>query len=178
MIIDNTRIEILIPADMVLARVKELGTEITRVYEETNSAPILICVLKGSFIFIADLIRHINLPVTVDFLGTSSYGEDTKSSGIVKITKDLSEPVQGKDLIIIEDIIDTGLTMDYLISMLKTRGPRSVKVCSLLHKPSRAKIDVPIDFLGFTIEDKFVIGYGLDYAQKFRNLDYIGVLSL
>jgi len=176
-IIDKT-IEILIPTDKLLSRVQELGAEITKAYAEAKEAPVLICILKGSFIFIADLIRYIDLPVTVDFLGTSSYGADTKSSGVVEITKDLSEPIKNRDVIIIEDIIDTGLTMDYLIKMLRTRGPNSIKVCSLLHKPSRMKVRVPMDFLGFMIDDKFVIGYGLDYAQKYRNLDYIGVLSL
>lgn len=170
-------IDVLISTDIISSRVKELGSEITKTYAGTENAPILICVLKGSFVFVADLIRSIDLPVTVDFLGTSSYGEDTKSSGVVEITKDLSEPIKGRNLIIVEDIVDTGLTMHYLIDMLKTRGPNSVKVCALLHKPSRTKISIPIDFLGFTIEDKFVIGYGLDYAQKFRNLPYIGVLS-
>jgi hypoxanthine phosphoribosyltransferase len=177
-ITDAKSVEILIPADTLISRIKELGAEITKEYAETEQAPMLICVLKGSFVFMADLIRHIDLPITIDFLGTSSYGTDTKSSGVVKITKDLSESVKDRDLIIVEDIIDTGLTIDYLIHMLRTRGPNSIKICSLLHKPSRMKVNVPIDFLGFMIEDKFVIGYGLDYAQKYRNLDHIGVLSL
>lgn len=125
----------------------------------------------------ADLIRYVDLPLTVDFLGTSSYGEGTRSSGVVEITKDLAEPIQDRDVIIVEDIVDTGLTVNYLINMLRGRNPASIKLCALLHKPARTKIPVPIDFLGFTIEDKFVIGYGLDHAQKYRNLDYIGVVG-
>lgn len=170
-------IDVLLSAEKIAFRVKELGSQITKAYAGVENAPLLVCILKGSFVFMSDLIRNIDLPVTVDFLGTSSYGDDTKSSGVVEITKDLAEPIKDRNVIIVEDIIDTGLTVHYLLSMLKTRGPSSIKVCALLHKPARTKVDVPIDFLGFTIEDKFVIGYGLDYAQKFRNLPYVGILS-
>jgi hypoxanthine phosphoribosyltransferase len=155
-------------------RNRELGAEISRFY---NGAPIvLVCVLKGSFVFTADLARYIDLPLRVDFLGVRSYGEGTETSGVVQITQDLSQPIEGEDVLIVEDIVDTGLTIAHLLDLLKTRRPRSLRVCSLLHKPARARVQVNIDFLGFTIEDKFVVGYGLDWAQRYRNLPYIGVV--
>ena len=121
--------------------------------------------------------RAIDLPLRIDFLGTRSYGEGTESSGVVQITQDLSKPIENEDVIIVEDIVDTGLTIAHLMDLLRTRQPRSVKVCSLLHKPARAKVAVNIDYLGFTIEDKFVVGYGLDFAEKYRNLPYIGIVE-
>jgi hypoxanthine phosphoribosyltransferase len=136
-----------------------------------------VCVLKGSFVFASDLMRAIDLPLRIDFLGTRSYGEGTESSGVVQITQDLSKPIEHEDVIIVEDIVDTGLTIAHLMDLLRTRQPRSVKVCSLLHKPARAKVEVKIDYLGFKIEDKFVVGYGLDFAEKYRNLPYIGVVE-
>jgi hypoxanthine phosphoribosyltransferase len=168
------RIVPMFTAEQLAARNRELGEEITRFYD---GAPIaLVCVLKGSFVFTADLARHIDLPLRVDFLGVRSYGEGTESSGVVQITQDLSQPIEGEDILLVEDIVDTGLTVAHLLDLLKTRRPRSIRVCSLLHKPARARVEVKIDFLGFTIEDKFVVGYGLDWAQRYRNLPYIGVV--
>jgi hypoxanthine phosphoribosyltransferase len=170
-------IDVLISADKIALRVSELGKEITRAYMG-KPAPVVVCVLKGSFIFVADLIRSIDLPVTVDFFTVSSYGDGTESSGFVSVTRDLTESIEGKDVVIVEDIVDTGLTIKHSVELLQKRNPKSIKICSLLHKPSRERVKVGIDFLGFTIEDKFVIGYGLDHAQKYRNLPYIGVLSI
>ncbi len=159
----------------IAQRVAELGAQITA---ESNDRPlVLIVVLKGSFVFSADLARAIDLPLRIDFLGVRSYGEGTESSGVVQITQDLSRPIEGEDVIIVEDIVDTGLTVAHLVDLLRTRQPRSVKICSLLHKPARARVHVAVDYLGFTIEDKFVIGYGLDFAERYRNLPYIGVVE-
>ncbi len=136
----------------------------------------LVPVLKGSFLFAADLARSIDLPLSIDFFGCRSYGDGTESSGVVQITYDLTKPIEGKHVIVVEDIVDTGLTMKYLLENLTTRRPASIELCSLLHKPARTKVPVKIDHLGFTIEDVFVIGYGLDYGEKYRNLPYLGVL--
>ena len=163
----------LISAEKVTARVRELGEQIHR--DHGNGELVLVGVLKGSFCFMAALARAIpSTEVRVDFLGLASYGDETSSSGVVQITADLTKPVEGKHVIVVEDIVDTGLTMDYLMENLRTRHPASVKLCALLHKPSRQKKSVPIDYLGFTIDDLFVVGYGLDYAQRYRNLPYIG----
>jgi hypoxanthine phosphoribosyltransferase len=159
----------------IAARVKELGAKITAEYQDKNL--VLVVVLKGSFVFAADLCRAIDLPLRVDFLGVRSYGEGTETSGVVQITQDLSKPIAGEDVIIVEDIVDTGLTIAHLMDLFRTRQPRSVKVCALLHKPARARVEVKIDFLGFTIEDKFVVGYGLDFGERHRNLPYIGVVE-
>ena len=148
---------------------------ITRDY--VDKSLVLVCVLKGSFVFAADLARSIDLPLRVDFLGVRSYGEGTESSGVVQITQDLSRPIEHDDVLLVEDIVDTGLTIAHLMDLLRTRAPASVKVCSLLHKPARAKVVVNIDYLGFTIEDRFVVGYGLDFAERHRNLPYIGVVE-
>jgi hypoxanthine phosphoribosyltransferase len=156
------------------ARVRELGAQIKADYEGKNM--LLVCVLKGSFVFAADLARAIDLPMKIDFLGTRSYGDGTESSGVVQITQDLSRPIEDVHVLLVEDIVDSGLTIAHLLKLLRTRNPASLKVCSLLHKPSRAKIEVPIDYLGFTIEDRFVVGYGLDHAEVYRNLPYLGVL--
>ena len=162
-------------SDQIAERVKALGAEIKRDYEDKRLA--IVVVLKGSFVFAADLIRAIDLPhLRVDFLGVRSY-EGTASSGVVQITNDLSRPIEDEDVLLVEDIVDTGLTISYLLDLLQTRKPRSLKVCALLHKPARAKIAVPIEYLGFTIEDRFVIGYGLDFGEKFRNLPFLGVLQ-
>jgi hypoxanthine phosphoribosyltransferase len=169
-------IQVQISADQIQARVRELGATIAREY--AGRELVLVGVLKGSWIFLADLARAIDLPdVRVEFLGVQSYGDETTSSGVVQITFDLTRPIEGKHVLIVEDIVDTGLTMDYLLDQMRTRHPASVKLCALLHKPSRVKKPCTIDFLGFTIPDLFVIGYGLDYAQKYRNLPYIGVLT-
>ena len=159
----------------IAQRVAELGAQITAEYKDRPL--VLIVVLKGSFVFSADLARAIDLPLRIDFLGVRSYGEGTESSGVVQITQDLSRPIEGEDVIIVEDIVDTGLTVAHLVDLLRTRQPRSVKICSLLHKPARARVHVAVDYLGFTIEDKFVIGYGLDFAERYRNLPYIGVVE-
>jgi hypoxanthine phosphoribosyltransferase len=138
---------------------------------------VLLGVLKGSIIFMSDLCRQIALPVSMDFIGIASYGDETKSSGVVQITSDLTRPIEGKHVIVVEDIIDTGLTAHYLLDNLATRKPASTKLCSLLHKPERAVREVAIDYLGFTIPNKFVVGYGLDFAQQYRNLGFIGHLE-
>lgn len=169
------RLVTLLSAEAIGARVRELGAEITREY--AGKALVLVCVLKGSFVFAADLARAIDLPVRVDFLGVRSYGIDTETSGVVQITHDLSRAIEQEHLLLVEDIVDTGLTIAYLMDLLRTRGPASVRVCALLHKPARARVEVKIDFLGFTIEDRFVVGYGLDFAERYRNLPYIGVVE-
>jgi len=171
----SERIVTMLPREEIQQRVSELGAQITRDYKD--GALVLICVLKGSFVFAADLMRAIDLPLRVDFLGVRSYGEGTETSGVVQITQDLSRPIEHEDIVIVEDIVDTGLTIAHLMDLLRTRSPRSVKVCSLLHKPSRARIQVKVDYLGFTIEDKFVVGYGLDFAERHRNLPFIGVVE-
>jgi hypoxanthine phosphoribosyltransferase len=165
----------MITQEQIAARVRELGAQLAKDYAEKDL--VLVVVLKGSFIFAADLARAIDLPLRIDFLGVRSYGEGTESSGVVQITNDLSKPIAGADVVIVEDIVDTGLTIAHLMDLFRTRNPRSVKVCSLLHKPSRSRVQVNVDYLGFTIEDKFVVGYGLDFAEKHRNLPYIGVVE-
>jgi hypoxanthine phosphoribosyltransferase len=169
------RLVTLLSTEEIAARVRELGAEITREY--AGRPLMLVCVLKGSFVFAADLARAIDLPVRIDFLGVRSYGVDTETSGVVQITHDLSRPIEGEHVLLVEDIVDTGLTIAHLINLLRTRGPASVRVCALLHKPARARIQVKIDYLGFTIEDRFVVGFGLDFAERYRNLPYIGVIE-
>jgi hypoxanthine phosphoribosyltransferase len=165
----------LLSAEQIGARVRDLGAQITRDYAERRL--VLVSVLKGSFVFTADIARHIDLPVRIEFLGVRSYGEGTASTGVVQITQDLTRPIEGEDILLIEDIVDTGLTISHLLQLFRTRMPSSVKVCALLHKPARARVEVPIDYLGFTIEDKFVVGYGLDWAERYRNLPFIGVVE-
>ena len=167
----------LISADAIARRVAELGRQITAEYAEQGEELVLLGVLKGSAIFLADLCRHIALPLAIDFIGIASYGDETSSSGVVQITADLSRPIERKHVIVVEDIIDTGLTMHYLIDNLATRKPASVKLCSLLHKPERSVREVTIDYLGFTIPNRFVVGYGLDVAQRYRNLPFIGYVE-
>ena len=150
----------LLTTETLQARVAELGAEITRDYQGTHDL-VVVPILKGSFLFAADLIRHIDLDLSIEFLGLRSYGAGTESSGVVQITYDLTQPVMGRDVLVVEDIVDTGLSMRYLLENLATRQPRSVKLCSLLHKPARSRVKIPIDYLGFTIEDRFVVGYGL-----------------
>lgn len=171
----SERLVTMLDRETIAARVKELGAQITKDYQDKNL--VLVVVLKGSFVFAADLARAIDLPLRLDFLGVRSYGEGTETSGVVQITQDLSKPIAGEDVLIVEDIVDTGLTIAHLMDLFRTRGPKSVKVCSLLHKPARARVAVNIDYLGFTIEDKFVVGYGLDFAERHRNLPYIGVVQ-
>jgi len=158
-------------------RVRELGEEISRDY--AGKELILVGILKGCVVFLSDLIRHISIPLSFDFVAVSSYGADTKSSGVVRILKDLDESVESKHVLVIEDIVDTGLTLrlSYLLENLRSRRAASVKVCSLLDKPARRRVDVRVDYRGFTVEDKFVVGYGLDYQGKYRGLPYIGLLK-
>ena len=169
-------IEELISAEAIAKRVAELGNQLSADYGSftKTSEVVAIGVLKGSVIFLADLIRAMHIPVYLEFIGISSYGDATSSSGVVQITQDLSRPIEGKHVIVVEDIVDTGHTVHYLMENLRTRRPASVKLCSLLHKPERAERQVTIDYLGFTIPNKFVVGYGLDMAQKYRNLPFIG----
>ena len=151
-----------------------MGATITADFADDGEV-VLVGVLKGSFVFLADLARAIDLPVGIDFLGLSSYGNSEETSGVVRVTQDLSQPVAGKHVLVVEDIIDTGLTMRYLLENLATRHPASVRVCSLLYKPARTRVEVPLDYIGFEIPDRFVIGYGLDYQGRLRNLPFIGV---
>lgn len=168
--------EVLISEAQIRDRIAELGAQIGKDYK--GKLPIVVALLKGSGIFIADLVRAIPLHLTMDFMGISSYGAGTKSSGVVKITKDLEENIEGRHVIIAEDIIDTGLTLSYLLKMLKQRNPASIKVCTLLNKQARRLLEVEnVGYVGFEIDDHFVVGYGLDYIQKFRNLPCIGVLK-
>jgi hypoxanthine phosphoribosyltransferase len=169
------RIVTMISAEEIRQRVTDLGQQIAKEYDGKHL--VLVCVLKGSFVFTADLARAIDLPMRIEFLGVRSYGEGTSSSGVVQITQDLSRPIEGEDILLVEDIVDTGLTIAHLIDLFRTRKPNSMKVCALLHKPARTRIQVPIDYLGFTIEDKFVVGYGLDWAEKYRNLPSISVVE-
>jgi hypoxanthine phosphoribosyltransferase len=168
----RTDLDVLIDAATLQTRIAELGAAISADYANRDLA--LIGILKGSFVFLSDLSRALSVECTIDFLGLSSYGHRTTTSGVVQITSDLTAPIEGRDVLVVEDIIDTGLTMRYLLENLATRKPRSIKVCTLLHKPARTQVAVPIDYTGFTIEDHFVIGYGLDYADRFRNVPYIG----
>ena len=156
-------------------RVAEIAARIDKDY--AGKEPMLISVLRGSFIFMADLARAITLPCTVDFMAVSSYGSGTTSSGQVKITKDLSESIEGRDIIVVEDILDSGNTLSYLFQLLQARHPASVRLCTLLDKPSRRTKPITADYTGFTVDDLFVVGYGLDYAEKYRNLPYIGILK-
>lgn len=168
--------EILITEEEIKSKLKELGEKITKDYRDKKDV-LLVGVLKGAVLFIADLIRHIDLPVQVDFMAVSSYGASTESSGVVRILKDLDENIEGKNILIVEDIIDSGLTLSYLYNMLKSRKPASIKICALLDKPSRRKVKIKVDYLGFEIPDYFVVGYGLDYNEKYRNLPFIGILK-
>jgi hypoxanthine phosphoribosyltransferase len=178
MVADGTpSIKELISADAIARRVGELGRQITADHQHVGADLVMVGVLKGSFLFLADLCRQIPLPIAVEFIGIQSYGDETLSSGVVQITADLTKPIEGKHVVVVEDIIDTGLTAHYLLDLFATRRPATVKLASLLHKPDRAVKQVAIDYLGFTIPNEFVVGYGLDYAQKYRNLPYIGVMG-
>ncbi|NLZ51923.1 MAG: hypoxanthine phosphoribosyltransferase [Thermoanaerobacteraceae bacterium] len=168
--------KVLISEEQIKQKIKLLGERITNDYKDSDDL-LLVGVLKGAVVFMADLIRHIDLPLNIDFMAVSSYGSSTESSGVVRILKDLDETVEGKDLLVVEDIIDSGLTLSYMCDILKSRKPNSLKICALLDKPSRRKIDLKVDYLGFEIPDYFVVGYGLDYAGKYRNLPDICVLK-
>jgi hypoxanthine phosphoribosyltransferase len=167
--------EILISPDRLQGRIAEMGAAISRDYEGQDL--LLLAVLKGSVLFLADLMRNITVPHAIDFMATSSYGDAFDSSGVVRILKDLDFSIEGLNVLIVEDIIDTGRTLDYLTRILRARLPRSLEVCTLLNKPSRREVDVPVKYVGFDIPDKFVLGYGLDYRQKYRNLPYVAVLA-
>jgi hypoxanthine phosphoribosyltransferase len=167
--------EILLDAETVATRVAELGAQLSADYAGRD--PVLVSVLKGAFVFLADLMRAMDLRTSIDLMEVSSYGAATESSGQVRILKDLSKPIEGRDVIVVEDIIDTGLTLNYLLGYLADRQPASIRICCLLDKPARRLAEIPIDYIGFTIPDRFVIGYGLDYDERYRNLPYIGVLK-
>ncbi|MGL5674864.1 MAG: hypoxanthine phosphoribosyltransferase [Cellulosilyticaceae bacterium] len=167
------KLETLINEQDLQRRIEELGEQISRDYE--GKEIIMLCVLKGGVMFMTDLAKRVSVPMKMEFMAVSSYGDEYKSSGIVKILKDLDEPIDGKDVLIVEDIIDSGRTLSYLKNLLESRNPKSVKICTLLDKPDQRVVDVDVDYIGFTIPDSFVIGYGLDYQQFYRNLPYIAV---
>ncbi|MFC4098281.1 MULTISPECIES: hypoxanthine phosphoribosyltransferase [Paenibacillus] len=167
--------EVLYDTDQIQQKVKELGETISATFEGRN--PLVICVLKGAFIFMADLVKNITIPLEIDFMAVSSYGHSTKTSGVVKIIKDLDVPVQGREILIVEDIIDSGLTLSYLIDVLERRNAKSITLVTLFDKPSGRKVELNADYSGFVLPDAFVVGYGLDYAEKYRNLPLIGILK-
>ena len=172
----SEKIKVLLSEEEVDARIKQIAAQISRDYAGKEIH--LICVLKGGVFFTCELAKRITVPVSLDFMSVSSYGDDTKSSGVVKIVKDLDQPLIGKDVLIVEDIIDSGNTLYYLMDVLRQRKPASLRLCTLLDKPDRRVKDVHVDWTGFEIPDEFVVGYGLDYAQKYRNLPYIGVVEV
>ncbi len=167
--------EVLFSEEIIQEKVEELGKQISNDLQDNN--PIVIGVLKGANVFLSDLIRNIDIPIIVDFIAVSSYGLSTESSGVVKINKDLDFSIEGKDIVIVEDIIDTGLTLKYLLENLRSRNPKSIRICSLLDKPERRKVDIKVDYIGFKIPDEFIVGYGIDYAEKYRNLPFIASLK-
>ena len=173
--VDDGVSESLLGADVLAARIRELGAEVSRDYVGRDL--LLICVLKGAIFFLADLMRAIDLPLELDFMAISSYGAATDASGVVRILKDLDASIADRDVLIVEDIIDSGLTLSYLVRTLEARRPASLEICALLTKPSRRQMEVPVRYVGFEIPDRFVIGYGLDYAERYRNLPYLGVLA-
>lgn len=168
-------VEVMLTEEEVDAKIQEIGDQISRDY--AGKQVHLVCVLKGGSFFMCELAKRITIPVSLDFMSVSSYGTDTKSSGVVKIVKDLDEPLTDKNVIVIEDIVDSGRTLSYLLEMLRKRGPKNLALCTLLDKPERRIVDVDVNYTGFQIPDKFVVGYGLDYDQKYRNLPYIGIVE-
>ena len=172
---DKLDVKVLIPEDEIKAKIAELGAQISRDYAGKKLH--MICVLKGGVFFLTELAKNITIDVTLDFMSVSSYGDETKSSGVVKIVKDLDQPIEGRDLLVVEDIIDSGRTLSYLLKILKDRKPSSVKLATLLDKPDRRVVDVDVDYVAYSIPDLFVVGYGLDYQQKYRNLPYIGFVE-
>ena len=172
---NNYKVREMISEEKVVARIKEIAEQINKDYE--GQSVTLICILKGSIFFTTELAKYITVPVVIDFMQCSSYGADTKSSGIVKLAKDLDEPIMGKHVILIEDIIDSGRTLSHLVKLLSQREPASLTLCTLLDKPDRRVVEVDVKYTGFEIPDEFVVGYGLDYAQKHRNLPFIGVVE-
>lgn len=172
---DNVIKEVLITEEEIAKKVKELGEQISKDYKGKDL--MLVGILKGAVIFMSDLARNIDIPISMDFMAVSSYGQSSKSTGIVRLIKDLDSSIKNKDILIVEDIIDTGLTLDYLTDNLSKRGANSVKICTLLDKPERRKVDIPVDYFGFIVPDEFIVGYGIDYAQKYRNLSFIASLK-
>lgn len=170
------KIRVLVSEEEVDRRIAQLGKEISEAY--AGKSVHLICILKGGVFFTCELAKRITVPVSLDFMSVSSYGADTKSSGVVKIIKDLDESLEGKDVLIVEDIIDSGRTLAHLVKLLGNRNPKSISICTLLDKPERRVTDVKVDYVGFNIPDEFVVGYGLDYDQKYRNLPFIGVVEV
>lgn len=171
----SEHVEEMMSEEKVSARIRELGTQISKDY--AGEKVHLICILKGASFFACELAKRITVPVTIDFMSVSSYGGSTTSTGVVKIVKDLDEPIQGENVIVVEDIVDTGRTLSYLLDMLKDRGPKSLKLCALLDKPERRVCSIEADYTGFRVPDEFIVGYGLDYDQKYRNLPYIGIVK-
>jgi len=172
----SEKIKVLVDESTVDARIQKLGEQISKDYEGKEIH--LICVLKGGVFFMCELAKRITVPVTMDFMSVSSYGNDTKSSGVVRIVKDLDQSIKDKHVLVVEDIVDSGNTLSYLLNNLGERGPASLALCTLLDKPERRRVQVEVDYTGFEIPDEFVVGYGLDYAQKYRNLPFIGVVEL
>jgi len=171
----SEHVRVLLSEEKVDARIKAIGEEISKDY--AGKRVHLVCVLKGGSFFMCELAKRITVPVSLDFMSVSSYGSDTKSSGVVRIIKDLDESLKDKDVIVVEDIVDSGRTLSYLLEMLRDRGPASLRLCTLLDKPDRRVIPVDVDYTGFEIPDQFVVGYGLDYNQRYRNLPYIGIVE-
>ena len=169
------KVNVLLSEEEVDAKIKAIGEQISKDY--AGKQVHLVCVLKGGSFFMCELAKRITVPVSLDFMSVSSYGSETKASGVGKIVKDLDEPIKGKNVLVVEDIVDSGRTLSYLMEMLKDRGPESLRLCTLLDKPERRVVDVHVDYTGFQIPDEFVVGYGLDYDQRYRNLPYIGVIS-
>lgn len=167
--------EILLSEEKIALKIKELGKLISEEYEGKDL--LVIGVLKGSVIFVSDLVRNISIPCEIDFMSVSSYGASSESSGVVRILKDLEQDIEGKNVIIAEDIIDSGITLDYLVDFLKARKPNSIEIVTLLSKPARRKVDIDVKYIGFEVPDEFLVGYGLDYANKYRNLPFVGVLK-
>ena len=171
----SEHVRVLLSEEDVDNRIQEIGEQISKDY--AGKQVHLVCVLKGGVFFLCELAKRITVPVSMDFMSVSSYGSATKSSGVVKIVKDLDEPLKDKDVLVVEDIVDSGRTLSYLLDMLRDRGPKSIKLCTLLDKPERRVVDVNVDYTGFSIPDEFVVGYGLDYDQRYRNLPFIGVVE-
>ena len=172
----NDKIRVMFTEEEVNNKIKELGAQISA---DMNGEPVkIICILKGASFFACELAKRITVPVFIDFMSVSSYGDGTESTGIVRIIKDLDDSIEGENVLIVEDIIDSGRTLSYLVENLKSRGAKSVRLCTLMSKPSRRVVEVPVDYIGYEIPDEFVVGYGLDYAQKYRNLPFIGVVEL
>ena len=170
----NDMEKVLLSADEIQEKVKELGAQISKDYEGKNL--MLISILKGSIVFMSDLMRAITIHCKIDFMAVSSYGSSTKTSGVVRILKDLDIPLENYDVLIVEDILDSGMTLDYITKILNERHPNSIKICTLLDKPARRKIDIKADYVGFLVPDEFVVGYGLDYDERYRNVPFVGVL--